>query len=93
MKFHPDYRNILDAAYNRQPKRLPLYEHSIHPSVMEKILGESFAHLYDTDKDAYFRTYCRFFQEMGYDTVISLSPNRQTASVSMPPKLPIRSPY
>ena len=69
MKFHPDYRNILDAAYNRQPKRLPLYEHSIHPSVMEKILGESFAHLYDTDKDACFRTYCRFFQEMGYDTV------------------------
>lgn len=69
MEFQPDYRNILDAATNRQSKRLPLYEHAIDPCVMEAIMGETFAHLYDTDKDAFFRHYCAFFKAMGYDTV------------------------
>ena len=27
--FTPDYRNILDSAYNREAARLPLYEHVI----------------------------------------------------------------
>ena len=67
--FTPDYHNILDAAENRVPKRLPLYEHLISDSIMEQALGVKFAHLYDTDKDAYFHEYCRFFREMGYDTV------------------------
>ena len=72
MKFEPDYHHILDAACNRAPARLPLYEHIISLSLMEHILGEHFAHLYggdESDKNAFFAQYCRFFREMGYDTV------------------------
>lgn len=69
MAFQPDYHNILDAAENREPARLPLYEHGIDPSVMEKITGKKFAHLRETDKDEFFRHYCAFFRDMGYDTV------------------------
>ena len=69
MRFCPDYRNLVDAAYNRVPARLPLYEHLIDWGVMEEILSTKFAHLYVTDKRGFFREYCRFFREMGYDTV------------------------
>lgn len=72
MKFEPNYHNIVDAAYNRVPARLPLYEHIISWELMEKVLGVPFAHLYrgeGQDKDVFFAQYCRFFREMGYDTV------------------------
>ncbi|MGN1015662.1 MAG: uroporphyrinogen decarboxylase family protein [Faecousia sp.] len=69
MEFKPNYQNIVDAAQNRVPQRLPLYEHIISWTVMEEILGEPFAHLYQEDKDKFFSYYCRFFREMGYDTV------------------------
>lgn len=69
MKFTPDYHNIQDAAWNRVPARLPLYDHLVSWTVMEQVLGEKFAHLYTTDKDTFFHNYCRFFLEMGYDTV------------------------
>ena len=72
MTFQPNYQNIVDAAYNRVPARLPLYEHLISTEIMEKVLGVSFAHLYSgegQDLDGFFAQYCRFFREMGYDTV------------------------
>ena len=72
MEFKPDYRNIVDAACNRVPARLPLYDHLIDARVMEEVLGVKFAHLQkgpSQDKDAYFAQYCRFFKEMGYDIV------------------------
>lgn len=69
MKFVPDYHNVVDAAQNKPAKRLPLYEHGIAPSIMEAVLGVKFAHLYETDKDTYFKHYCNFFLQMGYDTV------------------------
>lgn len=72
MSFEPNYQNIVDAAWNRAPERLPLYEHLISIEVMEEILGVSFAHLYSgeaQDLDGFFYQYCRFFREMGYDTV------------------------
>ena len=69
MSFQPDYRNMLDAAWNRVPKRLPLYEHLISDRIMEQALDTKFVHLYHADNDAYFREYCRFYKEMGYDTV------------------------
>lgn len=72
MSFEPNYQNIVDAAWNRVPERLPLYEHLISIEVMEEILGVSFAHLYSgeaQDLDGFFYQYCRFFREMGYDTV------------------------
>ena len=66
MSFQPDYHNLLDAANNREAKRLPLYEHIISNSVMGAILGEDLGRL---DRASYFRRFCRFFREMGYDTV------------------------
>lgn len=69
MSFQPNYQNIVDAACNRVPARLPLYEHLISVSVMEEVLGVKFAHFYQENKDEYFKHYCRFFKEMGYDTV------------------------
>jgi len=69
MPFQPDYHNMVDAAWNRVPKRLPLYEHLISDRIMEQVLDTRFVHLYHVDNDAYFREYCRFYREMGYDTV------------------------
>jgi uroporphyrinogen decarboxylase len=49
-----------------------VYEHIISPLIMEKILGVRFAELVDgdgADKREFFTQYCRFFQEMTYDTV------------------------
>lgn len=70
--FEPDYTNILDAAKNKKPKRLPLYEHIISEKVMERILNRSFAELVNgdiTDRRQYIREYIGFFKAMGYDTV------------------------
>ena len=70
--FKPDYRNVVDCAYNREPKRVPLYEHNISPNIMEKIIKRPFVHLLngtDADFEEYMEQYCRFFEQMGYDTV------------------------
>ena len=70
--FECDYRNVVDAAMNVAPKRIPLYEHIIDPAIMEQVLGVRFAGLLEgdrADKAEFFRHYCRFFQAMGYDTV------------------------
>ena len=69
MVFNPNYQNIVDAACNRIPSRMPLYEHLIDVHLMETVLDTRFAHLHNTDKRSFFREYCRFFLEMGYDTV------------------------
>jgi uroporphyrinogen decarboxylase len=71
-EFTPDYRNIVSAANNRAASRVPLYEHLISDTIMEKILGREFRELYTgdtTDRKEYFRNYCEFFKAMGYDTV------------------------
>ncbi|MBI4979834.1 MAG: hypothetical protein HZC28_20310 [Spirochaetes bacterium] len=70
--FEPDYMNIVDAAYNREAKRLPLYEHFVNVGSMENMLGVKFGNLASgnaSDKREFFRHYTRFFREMGYDTV------------------------
>ncbi len=72
VSFTPDYNNILSAANNIQPARIPLYEHIISDKVMGKILGIEFSGLLDgffDDKKEYFRHYTDFFYKMGYDTV------------------------
>jgi len=72
MPFQPDYRHMLDVLANRRPARLPLYEHIISPAIMEKILNVQFADLLggdDADLKEFFIPYCRFFEEMTYDTV------------------------
>jgi uroporphyrinogen decarboxylase len=70
--FNPDYHNTEKAAKNEKPARIPLYEHSISPLIMEKIQGKDFADLAGgdyNDKKEFFRHYNRFFPDMGYDTV------------------------
>ena len=72
MTFQNNYHHMLSVLENRRPQRLPIYEHIISPLIMEKILNVRFADLVDgdaADMDEFFRQYCRFFQEMTYDTV------------------------
>ena len=66
-EFKPDYRNILQAANNKKPNRLPLYEHIISEKVMEKILNKNFAELKEGDlseKREYIRTYISFYKKI-----------------------------
>ncbi len=72
MGFYPDYKNVENAARNLPSGRMPLYEHIIAPSFMERVTGERFAHLQEgsyEDKLAFFRHYNAFWRDMGYDTV------------------------
>jgi len=72
MEFTPDYTNIVDAAFNRISKRLPLYEHLISDRTMGIILNSDFSDLKNGgygDKVEYFRNYCEFYRQMGYDSV------------------------
>ncbi|MDR1446226.1 MAG: hypothetical protein LBI90_04945 [Treponema sp.] len=71
-EFIPNYMNIQKAAYNQIPDRMPLYEHCISDKIMEQVLGREFRHLYNgnlQDKEEYFKHFCGFFKEMGYDSV------------------------
>ena len=72
MPFKPDYRHIIAAANNKRPGRLPIYEHLINDSSIEKILVKPLEGLIsgdDTDKNEYFNRYCGFYEKMTYDTV------------------------
>ncbi|MBZ9685991.1 hypothetical protein G9F72_006535 [Clostridium estertheticum] len=72
MNFKPDYNNMIKAARNIKPDRMPLYEHIICVEIMEKILGKNFADLLKGNRDEkkeFFRNYTNFFKTMGYDTV------------------------
>lgn len=71
--FEPDCRHLVEAARNRRPARLPLYEHIIAPEIMEQVLDVPFRPLGDgrdpADLREYFTHVCRFFRQMTYDTV------------------------
>src|SRR5512135_1040858 len=70
--FTNDFHHMLAVLSNQRPARLPVYEHIISPVIMEKILGVEFASLLDGDRadlKQFFTQYCRFFQQMTYDTV------------------------
>ena len=72
MNFQPDYHNVLNAARNRESARLPLYEHIISQNKMAEIIGYDFTPLWNGDErdlNEYFRRYCGFFRDHGYDTV------------------------
>ena len=49
MSFQPDYRNIVDVAWNRVPARLPLYEHLFDLPAIERVLGVDMTGLYTQD--------------------------------------------
>lgn len=70
--FQPDYRNLVDAACNREAKRLPLYEHGFDASVVEQIIGEPVAALFSGGFDARVEAYrriCRCGIQLGYDCI------------------------
>lgn len=70
--FIPDYRHLLNAARRQRPGRMPLYEHDIPESIMERVLCRPFSEYYDgpeSQRQRYFNDYCAFFRTMGYDTV------------------------
>ena len=70
--FEPDYRHFAAVMANRRPGRLPLYEHIVSPSVMEKITGVQFAGLLEgspLDQREFFDRFCDFFRSMSYDVV------------------------
>jgi uroporphyrinogen decarboxylase len=71
-EFHNDYRHMLAVLNNQRPLRLPIYEHIISPEIMEQVLKVQVVGLNEGDDASlqeFFRQYCRFFQEMTYDTV------------------------
>jgi len=68
--FQPDYRHLQEAAWNRQPQRLPLYEHQINLSRIEAVLNRPLQEIWeDGGMHEFYRHYCDFFLKMGYDTV------------------------
>ena len=70
--FTPDYMNIVKAAENIEVKRLPLYEHVMCDEMVDRVTGEHITGMMKatgSDQDYYFRTYCGFFRDMGYDAV------------------------
>jgi uroporphyrinogen decarboxylase len=70
--FQPDYRHLIDAACNRVPARLPLYEHGFSHEVVQAITGVDVAALFAgnrADQTEYFRVLCRFAASHGYDAI------------------------
>ncbi|MGI5958334.1 MAG: hypothetical protein ACOX60_02815 [Massiliimalia sp.] len=70
--FVPDYKNLERAARNLPTQRIPLYEHNISPTFMERIVGEKFADLLagtPQQKRRFFEYYNGFQKDMGYDAV------------------------
>ncbi len=71
-EFQPDYSHIVDAAYNRQASRLPLYEHGFDASVVEKIVGKPVVALLGgtyADKLEAYRRICQCGIQLGYDCI------------------------
>ena len=68
--FAPDYRNILDAAGNKRPRRLPIYDHLISAGVQEKIINKKFAGLISGNKEdikEFLRSAFACSIKLGYD--------------------------
>lgn len=71
-EFQPNYQRIIDAAYNRGAGSLPLYEHGMDVSVVEKIIGSPVAGLLGgnfSDKVEGLRRICRCALQLGYDCI------------------------
>lgn len=70
--FIPDYNNMVKAALNQIPNRVPFYEHQIANNIISEVMGTELKDLEtytDDNLDKYFSIYCAFFKELGYDTV------------------------
>lgn len=68
--FQPNYKHIVDAAYNREAERLPLYEHGFDPGVVAMVIGEPVQPLFlgdYSDKVEAFRRVAKVSVQLGYD--------------------------
>lgn len=67
--FQPDYRNLVAAAHNRIPVRMPLYDHGVNFGIMEAIYGKPISTLISDAHDIAegMRRYHDFFVRLGYD--------------------------
>lgn len=70
--FEPDYRNVVQAARNEQPKRMPLYEHSIGANMLRVAIGTpSYEGLFRKDlaeSRQAFTDFWKAWRTLGYDT-------------------------
>ncbi|RKX42744.1 MAG: hypothetical protein DRP64_09330 [Verrucomicrobia bacterium] len=70
--FKPNYQHMIDAAYNREAERLPLYEHGFDASVIKKITGEEVASLLRGSYADKVEAQCRVARcgiQLGYDCI------------------------
>ncbi len=65
----PDYRRVVAAARNRRPEILPLYEHNVCTGVISALTGTDLEAVMRRDRLEFFRHYCGFFRQVGYDVV------------------------
>jgi hypothetical protein len=68
--FTPNHRHLIDAAYNRVPARMPLYDHLVDLHIIEAVLDQPVAELLHStgrDLEEGMRRYNAFFVKMGYD--------------------------
>jgi len=71
MTFEPDYRIVVDAATNKKPSRLPIYEHAIDESIMATVLDVDMSLQSEniSDLSGHYAKVCQFWKNMTYDTV------------------------
>ena len=70
--FEPNYQNVVACARNQEVERIPLYEHIVSFDKIGEIIGKDMTALYqgdDKDIHEFFRLYCNFFKDHGYDIV------------------------
>jgi len=70
--FQPDYENLVKCARNIEVERIPLYEHNVSFGKIGEITGTDLNALYkgdERDLEEFFRIYCGFFLDHGYDAV------------------------
>lgn len=70
--FEPDFNNMIKAALNEKPDRIPFYEHQIANEIISEVMNTELKSLEvyaDNELDEYFYIYCSFFKKLGYDTV------------------------
>ncbi|MFP4563108.1 MAG: uroporphyrinogen decarboxylase family protein [Spirochaetia bacterium] len=68
--YEPDFTNLVDAALNRMPSRLPLYEHMVSPVVLSVLTGKDIRDLLtgdERDREEGFRIAAEYLAGLGYD--------------------------
>ncbi len=73
MSWEPNYEYLVEAARNRRPGRLPIYEHHIAPEIVAQGLGVDMVFPGEQSSTAdycrYYANQARFWREMTYDAI------------------------